>query len=400
MPSGVLYLDNHATTRCDPRVVEAMLPWFGESYGNAASMIHAFGEEARQALDDARRRIARAIGAEPNEVVFTSGATESNNLAIRGVAERAKRRGDHIVSVETEHRAVLDPLERLAARGFEVALLGVERLGSPQAGLLDPQRVADAITDRTCLVSVMLANNEVGVIQPLADVAAVCHARGVLLHCDATQAVGKVPVDVRMLGVDLMSFTAHKIYGPKGIGALYVRGRDPIVRLEPQVTGGGQERGRRSGTTNVPGIVGFAAALDLCVAEQPAEGVRLAGLRDRLWRLLGDGVPGIELVGPALDAMDGSGAPLRLPNNLNVALGDLDGEAVMLRLPRVALSSGAACSATDPEPSHVLRALGLSADAARASLRVGLGRFNIADQVETAAELIAAAIADLRRGAR
>ena len=241
-----------------------------------------FGHEARDAVDEARQSIAAAIGAEAKEIVFTSGATESNNLAIRGVAERERRRGNHLVSVTTEHKAVLDPLARLARRGYEVTLLDVEQHDSPRAGWLDPQKVAEAIRDDTCLVSVMLANNEIGVIQPLAEIAAICKARGVLLHCDATQAVGKIPVDVAALGVDLMSFTAHKIYGPKGIGALYVRRRDPIVRLEPQIAGGGQQEGRRSGTLNVPGIVGFATALQLCLDELPSEMKRLAALRDQL----------------------------------------------------------------------------------------------------------------------
>lgn len=396
MTSDEIYLDNHATTRCDPRVVEAMLPWFSEQYGNAGSVVHAFGETAREAVDSSRTAIAAAIGAEPAELVFTSGATESNNLAIRGVAERARRRGDHLVSVATEHRAVLDPLERLGRRGHEVTLLGVEPDGSANAGWLDPQRVIEAITDQTCLVSVMLANNEIGVVQPVREIAAVCRERGVLLHCDATQAVGKLPVDVAELGVDLMSFTAHKLYGPKGIGALYVRRRDPIVRLEPLVTGGGQERGRRSGTLNVPGIVGFAEAIRLCQAEQPEEAGRLAGLRNDLWERLVEGVPGVQLVGPDLDAQDERGDRLRLPHNLNLALPGLDGEALMLRMPGLAVSSGAACSASDPAPSQVLAALGLSEDRARCTLRIGLGRFTQAGHLAAAGEQIAAAAAELR----
>src|SRR6188472_2507108 len=248
-----IYLDNHATTPVDPRVLEAMLPYFTERFGNAGSTSHSFGHEAKAAVDQSREIIAAGIGCSPREIVFTSGATESNNLALRGVAERERRRGNHLVSVATEHKSVLDPLARLARRGYDVTLLDVEQRDSPRAGWLDPQKVADAIRDDTCLVSVMLANNEIGVIQPLAEIAAVCKSRGVVLHCDATQAVGKIPVDVARLNVDLMSFTAHKIYGPKGIGALYVRKRDPIVRLDPQITGGGQQEGRRSGTLNVPG---------------------------------------------------------------------------------------------------------------------------------------------------
>src|SRR3954464_7909516 len=301
-PQKIVYMDNHATTRVDPRVVEAMLPYFDMKYGNPHS-VHAAGHEARDAVDTARRSIATAIGADAKEIVFTSGATESNNLAIRGVAERERRRGNHLVSVATEHKAVLDPLARLARRGYDVTLLDVEQHESPRAGWLDPRKVADAIGDDTCLVSVMLANNEIGVIQPLAEIASVCKPRGVLLHCDATQAVGKIPVDVRSLDVDLMSFTAHKIYGPKGIGALYVRHRDPIVRLEAQITGGGQQEGRRSGTLNVPGIIGFATALRLCLDELPSEMQPLAELRNALAAALFDQLPNLQLCGPGLTEM-------------------------------------------------------------------------------------------------
>lgn len=394
--ADVIYMDNHATTRVDPRVVDAMLPWFAEQFGNPGSVGHAFGEAARNAVTQSREAIATAIGAQASEIVFTSGATESNNLAIRGVATRRRRRGDHLISVATEHRAVLDPLARLGKVGYEVTPLYVEPHGSPRAGWLDPQRVADAIRDDTCMVSVMLANNEIGVIQPLQEIAEICHKRGVLLHTDATQAVGKIPVSVEQLGVDLMSFTAHKMYGPKGIGALYVRSRDPIVRLEPQLTGGGQESGRRGGTLNVPGIVGFARAIELAIAELPAEAARLAGLRNRLAEGLEQSVDCWQLCGPQLDAVDTAGQPLRLPGNLMIALGDIDGEAVQMRLPNLAISSGAACSSTDPEPSHVLLALGLSADAARSSLRFGLGRFNTAAEVDSAVSQIVAAVAELR----
>ncbi|TWT96019.1 Cysteine desulfurase [Botrimarina colliarenosi] len=392
----MIYLDNHATTRVDPRVVEAMLPWFTEEYGNPGSVVHPFGEAAREAVAESRSTIAAVIDADPEEIVFTSGATESNNLAIRGVVERPRQRGDHLVSVATEHRAVLDPLNKLRQRGYAVTLLGVESHGSPRAGRLDPQQVADALTDKTCLVSVMLANNEIGVLQPIREVAEACRERGVLLHCDATQAVGKRPVSVRDLGVDLMSFTAHKLYGPKGIGALYVRRSNPIVRLEGQINGGGQERGRRSGTLNVPGIVGFAKAVSLCQAEQPAEAERLGGLRDQLFSRLRDGIAGLALVGPGLDTVDASGQPLRLAHNLNVSLPGIDGETLMLQTPEIALSSGAACSASDPEPSHVLQALGMSPDEARCTLRIGLGRFTTAGEVEAAADRIVAAATALR----
>lgn len=392
----LVYLDNHATTRVDPRVVEAMLPYFTERYGNAGSVGHHFGEQARAAVDESRESIAAAIGAEPGEIVFTSGATESNNLAIRGVAERERRRGDHLVSVATEHKAVLDPLARLARRGYEITLLGVEQASSPRAGRLDPQTVADALRDDTCLVSVMLANNEIGVIQPLADIAAVCKSRGVLVHCDATQAIGKIPVDVGALGIDLMSFTAHKIYGPKGVGSLYVRRRDPIVRLEAQITGGGQQEGRRAGTLNVPGIVGFATALQLCLADLPAEMARLAALRDRLAAEIMGQLDEVRLCGPALDVRYDGGTPLRLPGNLDLSFGNVDGEALLLAMGNLAVSSGAACSSTDPEPSHVLRALGLSEDAARSSLRFGLGRFNSPSDVDFAVTRVVEAVRRLR----
>jgi cysteine desulfurase len=392
----IVYMDNHATTRVDPRVVESMLPYFDMKFGNPNS-VHAAGHEARDALDAARKSIANVVGAEANEIVFTSGATESNNLAIRGVAERERRRGNHLVSVATEHKAVLDPLARLSRRGYDVARLDVEQYDSQRAGWLDPQKVADALRDDTCLVSVMLANNEIGVIQPLAEIAAVCKARGVLLHCDATQAVGKIPVDVRSLDVDLMSFTAHKIYGPKGIGALYVRRRAPIVRLEQQISGGGQQEGRRSGTLNVPGIIGFARALQLCLDELPEEMQRLATLRNTFAASLLDHLENLQICGPGLSETSADGLPLRLPGNLNVSFGNVDGEALLLAMGNLAVSSGAACTSTDPEPSHVLRAIGFSDDEARSSLRFGLGRFNDAADVEFAVERVVDAVGKLRK---
>jgi cysteine desulfurase len=394
---AAVYLDNHATTRVDPRVVEAMLPFFTEKYGNAGSVGHTFGEVARTAVDASRASIAAAIHADAQEIVFTSGATESNNLAIRGVAERERRRGNHIVSVATEHKAVLDPLARLARRGYNVQLLAVEQHGGPKTGWLDPTSVADALRDDTCLVSVMLANNEIGVIQPLAEIAAICKSRGVLLHCDATQAVGKISVDVERLGVDLMSFTAHKIYGPKGIGALYVRSRDPIVRLDAQISGGGQQEGRRAGTLNVPGIVGFAKALELCIAELTTEGPRLDALRNRLAADITRNLDEIELCGPELDGRYNDGTPLRLPGNLDVSFANVDGEALILAMENLAISSGAACSSTDPKPSHVLRALGLSEDAARSSLRFGFGRFNTDFCVDFAVDRVVQAVRKLRK---
>lgn len=387
-----IYMDNHATTRVDPRVVEAMLPFFSERYGNAGSVSHVFGWEARDAIDAARQTIADAIGAQPREIVFTSGATESNNLALRGVAERTKRQGKHFVSVATEHRAVLDPLEKLARRGFEITLLGVAPAAEPNAGMLDPRQVADALRDDTLLVSVMLANNEIGVLQPLAEIGAICRQRGVLLHCDATQAVGKVPVNVDALNVDLMSFTAHKLYGPKGVGALYVRRRSPPVRLQSQIDGGGQEARMRSGTLNVSGIVGFARALELCRDEMPTEMRRLAELRDRLFTGLTGRLDGVSLNGPSLDRPG-----WRLPGNLNVSFAYVDGEALMMSMKQIAVSSGSACTSAEPEPSHVLRALGLTDDRTRASLRFGLGRFNTSEEVDFAVDAVADSVVRLRK---
>jgi cysteine desulfurase len=391
MLSLPIYLDNHATTRVDPRVVDAMLPYFTEFYGNAGSSSHAFGAAAKDAVDDARAKIAAAIGAKSKEIVWTSGATESNNLAIRGVTEKLAARGRHVISVVTEHPAVLDPLARLARRGFEVTLLPVVAAPDPRAGLVRIEQLAAAIRDDTILVSIMLANNEIGVIQPLAEIGRLCKDRGVLLHTDATQAVGKIAVDVEALQVDLMSFTAHKNYGPKGIGALYVRNRGPRVRLEPQIDGGGQERGLRSGTANVPGIVGFARALELCMAELAAESARLRSLRDRLFAGLTCGLSDVTLNGPALDLPG-----MRLPGNLNVSFGYVEGEALMIEMRDIALSTGSACTSAQPEPSHVLRNLGLSEEAVRGSLRFGLGRFTTPEEIEFAIERAVEVVSRLR----
>jgi cysteine desulfurase len=390
--SKPVYLDNHATTRTDPRVLDAMLPFFCQQYGNAGSTSHAFGWAAKAAVDAARESLAEAIGAAPREIVFTSGATESNNLAIRGVCERARRRGNHLISVETEHRAVLDPLAKLSKSGFEVTLLPVRANGNPDAGRIDIHQLAEAIRDDTVLVSIMMANNEIGVLQPIEEIGRLCKQRGVLLHTDATQAVGKMPVHVDRLQVDLMSFSGHKIYGPKGIGALYVRRRAPQVRLEPQIDGGRQESGLRSGTINVPGVVGLAKALELCIAELPVETARLAGLRDRLYRGLCGSISGISLNGPALEPEH-----LRLAGNLNCCFGDVDGEALMMSMRDLAVSSGSACSSADPTPSHVLQALGLNADQTRASLRFGLGRFNTAEEIDFAIQTVANAVKTLRQ---
>jgi cysteine desulfurase len=391
MPERCVYMDCHATTPVDPRVVEAMTPYFTERFGNPGSVSHPYGWEAKEAVDAARESLARAIGAESREIVFTSGATESDNLAIRGIAERARRRGNHLVSVTTEHKAVLDPIDRLTRRGYTATLVPVIPAGSPQAGLVEPERIAAAITEQTILVSVMLANNEIGAIQPLTAIAEICRERGVPLHCDATQAVGKLPVDVRSLGVDLMSFTAHKLYGPKGVGALYVRRSAPAVRLQSQIDGGGQEHGLRSGTLNVPGIVGFARAVELCLDEMPGESARLAALRDRLHARLVDELDGLSLNGPeCVEAF-------RLPNNLNLSFAWVDGEALMMAMKYLAVSSGSACTSANPEPSHVLRALGLNEDLTRASLRFGLGRFNTEADVDFAFATVAEAVRRLRK---
>ena len=389
-----IYLDNHATTRVDPRVVEAMLPFFSERFGNAGSTSHSFGHEAKAAVDQSRELIAQGLGCSPREIVFTSGATESNNLAIRGVAERARRKGNHIVSVATEHRAVLDPLRRLMRRGFEVTLLPVEQAGSPTAGLLRPEQVQEVIRDDTLLVTVMLANNEIGVLQPIAAIAKICSERDVVFHCDATQAVGKIPVNVRELGLDLMSFSSHKIYGPKGVGALYVRRGPPGVRLDPLLDGGGQENGLRSGTLNVPGIVGFATALQLCLAEIPGEMPRLSALRQRLWEGLQREITDIQLNGPDWSKTSDC---IRLPGNLNCSFPFVDGEALLMNMRDVAVSSGSACTSANPEPSHVLRALGLSDDLTRASLRFGLGRFNTEEEIDFAIQATSETVHRLRQ---
>jgi len=391
-PETVIYMDNHATTRLDPRVVEAMLPYFTEIYGNAASTTHVHGWEAKEAVEAARETIAAAIGATAREIYFTSGATESNNLAIRGVAERAPPASQRVVSVRTEHPSVLDPIERLGQRGWETILLPVVQAPDTRAGLVELDQLAAALRAKTTLVSVMLANNEIGAIQPLAEIARIGHEAGALVHTDATQAVGKIPVDVNALDVDLMSFTAHKLYGPKGVGALYVRRRSPPIRIEPLLYGGGHERGLRSGTLNVPGIVGFARAVELSVQQMADESVRLRNLRDQLYRGLLAAVPRLTLNGPALDP-----PAQRLPGNLNLCFHGVDGETLLLNLKDVvALSAGSACSSANPEPSHVLRALGLSDEAARGSIRFGLGRFNTPEEVDRVVQSIAEAVDRLR----
>jgi cysteine desulfurase len=378
-----LYFDAHATTPCDPRVVEAMLPYFTERFGNAASRQHPFGWAAREASDHARGQIAALIGAKPKDIIFTSGATESNNLAIKGMAEALRAKGRHVVTLDTEHRAVLDPCAWLEAQGCEVTRVPVQ-----PDGLVDVGRLVAALRADTILVSVMAANNEIGVLQPLGEIGRETHARGIALHTDAAQAAGKVPFDVESMHADLVSLTAHKIYGPKGIGALFVRRRGPAATLEPTIHGGGHERGLRSGTLNVPAIVGFGAAAALCAAEMPAESARLAALRDRL--LDGLRAAGEVVVNGAL------GPVVRLPHNLNVAFPGVEGSALLMAMTDIAVSSGAACSSASAEPSHVLRALGLSEADAKASLRFGLSRFTTADEVDFVVEKVSAIVSDLR----
>jgi cysteine desulfurase len=379
-----VYLDNHATTRTDPRVVEAMLPYFTTFYGNAASLSHRYGWDAAAAVDRARAQVAAAIGAEPREIVLTSGATEANNLALKGALPHLKRRGNHVVTAATEHKAVLDPLRRLAREGWELTIVPPDPFGQVTAAAVEA-----ALTDRTVLVSVMAANNEVGTLNPVAAIGPLCHARGILFHTDATQAVGKVPLAVEEAGIDLLSLSAHKIYGPKGVGALYVRRGTPPVRLSPLFDGGGHERGFRSGTLPVPLVVGLGEAAELAMRERPAEAARLGALRDRLHAGI---VARLEEVQVRLN-----GHPTeRLPGNLNLSFAGVDGEALMMQMRDVAVSSGAACTTANPEPSHVLRAMGLSEDLARASLRFGLGRFTTAEEIDFAIDAVAAAVARLR----
>jgi cysteine desulfurase len=392
-----IYMDYHATTPVDPRVLEAMTPYFTRSFGNPSSRGHVFGWEAEAAVDAARSEVARALGAGEKEIVFTSGATESDNLAILGVARVYREKGNHIVTASTEHSAVLDSCRALEREGFEVTYLAPETSGE-----IPPERVRDALTDRTILVSLMLANNEIGTIQRLAEIGAVCRERGVLLHSDAVQGFGKIPFDVESARVDLASITAHKIYGPKGVGALYVRGRGPRVRLAPVVHGGGHEGGRRSGTLNVPGIVGLAKAAELAVSEMPEESGRLRRLRERLHRGITSSLDEVTLNGAPLPRIRPDGALLpgeperRLPGNLNVSFAGVEGEALLVSMRDVAVSSGSACTSSKLDPSHVLTAIGVPAPLAHASLRFGLGRWTTEEEVDLAIETTAKAVTKLR----
>ena len=377
-----IYMDNHATTRVDPRVVEAMLPYFTTDFGNAASRTHSFGWRAEEAVTRGRTQVARAIGADPKEIIFTSGATESDNLALFGAVAASRGRGDHVVTGATEHPAVLDAAQALEARGVRVTRLPVDRHGR-----VDPDDLRRALTERTILVSLMLANNEVGTLHPMASLGAICKERGVLLHSDAAQAAGKVPIDVQTMGIDLLSVSAHKVYGPKGVGALYVRRKSPRVVLEPILHGGGHERGLRPGTLNVPGIVGLGAALEIARAEMPEESRRLKALRDRLQEGILRRVEDVQVNGHPSE---------RLPHNLNVSFAYVEGEALLMALGDVAVSSGSACTSEKKEPSHVLRAMGIGDDLAQTSIRFGLGRFNTEREVDEVIERVVEAVTRLR----
>ncbi|MBI4081370.1 MAG: IscS subfamily cysteine desulfurase [Candidatus Lambdaproteobacteria bacterium] len=377
-----IYLDNHATTRLDPRVLEAMLPYFTEKFGNAASRNHAFGWEAEEAVEQAREQVGRLIGAEAKEMLFTSGATESDNLALVGVAEFYKEKGNHIITAPTEHKAILDTCHMLEQKGFRVTYLDVDKFGS-----IDLNQLADAFTDKTILVSLMAANNEIGTLHPLGEVGRLTRERGVLFHTDATQGVGHMDLDVEAMNIDLASFTAHKIYGPKGVGALYVRRRKPRVRLTPLINGGGHERGMRSGTLNSPGIVGFGAAAELCRVEARSEREHLVALRDRLRK----GIQG------ELDFVHLNGHPTeRHPGNLNLSFAFVEGESLIMGISDIAVSSGSACTSASLEPSYVLRALGVGDDLAHSSIRFGIGRFNTLEEIDHTIKRVVEVVSRLR----
>lgn len=378
-----IYLDNHATTPVDQRVVDAMLPYFTEHFGNPSSINHQYGWEAEAAVKKTREILAKAINASGSEIIFTSGATEANNLAIKGVSESYFQKGQHIITVVTEHSAVIDPCKYLETLGFEVTFLPVQK-----DGLIDLNELENAFRADTILVSVMSANNEIGVLQPLAEIGKMCKERDVIFHTDAAQAIARVPLDVQAMNIDLMSLTAHKIYGIKGIGSLYVRRRNPRVKLAPQQHGGGHERGMRSGTLYTPQIVGFGKAVEIALAEQETENQRLSGLRDYLWKQLSE-VEGVYLNGHPTQ---------RLAGNLNISVEGIDGAALLLGLqPVMAVSSGSACSSTTTAPSHVLIALGHSEKLAYASIRFGIGRFNTQDEIEQVAQHTVSTIQSLRK---
>lgn len=381
-----IYMDNHATTRVDPRVLDAMMPWLTENYGNAASRSHGFGWAAEQAVETARAQVAKLIGATAREIVFTSGATESNNLAITGAVEAQGGRG-YVITQATEHKAVLDTCAWVEKKGCRVTVLPVD--GEGRVRIEDLRRALDEAGDeeKPLLVTILAANNEIGTLQPVDEIGALCHERGVLFHTDAAQAVGKIPIDVHGSSIDLLSISGHKLYGPKGIGALYVRRNGPRVKLTEQMHGGGHERGMRSGTLNVPGIVGLGAACEIAGAEMEAESARLASLRDRLQSKLLAGLDRVRVNGAEMH---------RLPGNLNMTFEGVDSETLMMGMKDVALSSGSACTSAKIEPSHVLRALGLDEEAAHSSIRFGLGRFNTEEEVDYVAERLIDVVKKLR----
>ncbi len=370
-----VYLDNHATTPMDPRVLEAMLPYFTKMFGNAASRNHSFGWEAEEAVEKARKQIADLIGANPKEIIFTSGATESNNLAIKGVAEMYAEKGNHIITAATEHKAILDTCKKLEKEGCRVTYLPLKA-----DGLIDLDMLREAITDKTILVTIMYANNEIGVIQPVAEIGAICKERGVLFHSDGVQAVGKIPVNVITDKIDLLSITGHKIYGPKGVGALYVRRKGPRVQLTAQMDGGGHERGMRSGTLNVPGIVGLGEACAICQKEMTAESARHRQMRDWLKN---------KLEAELDETFINGSMEHRLPHNLNMSFAYVEGESLLMGINDIAVSSGSACTSATLEPSYVLKALGIGDDLAHTSIRFGIGRFNTQEELEyTAGRMI------------
>lgn len=381
-----IYMDNHSTTPVDPRVLEAMLPFFGEKFGNAASHTHRFGWEAEAAVEVARNHVARIINASSQEIIFTSGATESDNLAIKGAAWKYREKGNHIVTMPTEHKAVLDTAKHLEKEGFRVTYLPVR-----PDGLLDIEELKKACGPGTILVSIMAANNETGVVQPLAEIGTLCHERGILFHTDAAQAVGKIPMDVQAMNIDLLSISGHKVYGPKGVGALYVRRKAPQVELAPLIDGGGHEGGRRSGTLNVPGIVGLGKACELAQREMPAEAERLRTLRDRLK----DGIL------TKLDEVYVNGSlEHRLPGSLSLSFAGVDVGDLLMSLSDIALSSGSACTSATPDPSYVLKAMGVREDLAESPIRFGLGRFNTQEEVDYAAGEVVKATQRLRELAK
>jgi len=385
VPEGIklpIYMDNHATTPMDPRVLEEMLPYFMEKFGNAASRNHSFGWAAEEGVESARDRIAKLIGASAKEIIFTSGATESDNLAIKGVAEMYREKGNHIITAVTEHKAVLDTCKRLEKHGYRVTYLPVQK-----DGLLDLDDLKRSMDDQTILVTIMAANNEIGVLQPVAEIGKLCRERGVIFHTDAVQAVGKVPVDVNRMNIDLASISGHKIYGPKGVGALYVRRKNPRVQVAAQIDGGGHERGMRSGTLNVPGIVGLGKACAIASEEMPQEACKLAGLRNRLR----------DKIMSNLDETYINGSmEHRLPGNLNISFAYVEGESLLMGINDIAVSSGSACTSATLEPSYVLKALGTGDELAHSSIRFGLGRFNTEAEVDYVAGRIVETVQRLR----